>query len=112
MSVALAAECGATLVKSVMTVREDFHQIEWDADLEDDLRHLVRLAVREDLGRQNDWTTVALVAPETQGRAAIVARQSGVAAGLRAAPFLIDETDAKIEWQPRLTDGQKISAGD
>lgn len=81
-------------------------------DLEDDLRHLVRLAVREDLGRQNDWTTVALVAPETQGRSAIIARRPGIAAGLRAAPILIDEMAAKIEWQPRVTDGQEIAAGD
>jgi nicotinate-nucleotide pyrophosphorylase (carboxylating) len=90
----------------------DFQQLSWNSDLEDDLRHLVRLAVREDLGRQNDWTTVALVAPLAQGRAAIVARVPGIAAGLRAAPILINEMDAKIEWQPRLTDGQTISAGD
>jgi nicotinate-nucleotide pyrophosphorylase (carboxylating) len=90
----------------------DFTQLTWNADLEDDLRHLVRLAVREDLGRQNDWTTVALVAPETQGRAAIVTRQPGVAAGLRAAPILIDEMDAKINWQPRVADGDAIAAGD
>ena len=55
----------------------DFHQLDWDAAIEDDLRQLVRLAVREDLGRQNDWTTVALVGPDTQGRAAIVARAVG-----------------------------------
>jgi nicotinate-nucleotide pyrophosphorylase (carboxylating) len=90
----------------------DFTQQTWTPELEDDLRHIVRLAVREDLGRQNDWTTVALVAPETQGRAAIVARQPGVAAGLRAAPILLDEMDAKIDWQPSATDGDEISAGD
>jgi nicotinate-nucleotide pyrophosphorylase (carboxylating) len=89
----------------------DFQQLTWSPEIEDDLRHLVRLAVREDLGRQNDWTTVALVAPETQGRAAIVARQPGVVAGLRAAPILIDEMDAKIQWQPRVADGDELAAG-
>jgi nicotinate-nucleotide pyrophosphorylase (carboxylating) len=89
----------------------DFTQLTWSPDIEDDLRHLVRLAVREDLGRQNDWTTVALVAPETQGRAALVARGPGVAAGLRAAPILIDEMDAKIQWQSRATDGDELAAG-
>jgi nicotinate-nucleotide pyrophosphorylase (carboxylating) len=89
----------------------DFTQLTWSADLEDDLRQLVRLAVREDLGRQNDWTTVALVAHETQGRAAIVARRPGVVAGLRAAPILIDEMNAKIDWQPRTADGDEIAAG-
>ena len=89
----------------------DFHQLTWSPDLEDDLRHLVRLAVREDLGRQNDWTTVALVAPETQGRAAIIARQAGVVAGLRAAPIFFDEMDADIDWRPRAVDGEEIEAG-
>ncbi len=89
----------------------DFTQLTWNPDIEDDLRHLVRLAVREDLDRQNDWTTLALVAPETQGRAAIVARESGVMAGLRAAPILIDEMQAAIEWHPRAADGAEILAG-
>ena len=90
----------------------DFHQLDWDSAIEDDLRQLVRLAVREDLGRQNDWTTVALVAPEAQGRAAIVARQPGVVAGMRAAPILIDEMQAAIEWHPRAADGDQIEAGE
>jgi nicotinate-nucleotide pyrophosphorylase (carboxylating) len=90
----------------------DFHQLDWDAVIEDDLRQIVRLAVREDLDRQNDWTTVALVAPETQGRAAVVARQHGVVAGLRAAPILLDEMQAAIEWQPRAADGDEVHPGD
>jgi nicotinate-nucleotide pyrophosphorylase (carboxylating) len=90
---------------------KDFSQLDWDATLEDDLRQLVRLAVREDLGRQNDWTTIALVAPETQGRAAIVARKPGVVAGLRAAPVLLDEMQATIDWHPRAADGDEVEAG-
>jgi nicotinate-nucleotide pyrophosphorylase (carboxylating) len=90
----------------------DFTQLTWSPEIEDDLRHLVRLAVREDLARQNDWTTVALVAPETQGRAAIVARQSGVVAGLRAIPIVIGEIDADIDWRPRTADGAAVATGD
>ena len=90
---------------------KEFQQLSWNADLEDDLRQLVRLAVREDLGRQSDWTTVSLVAPEMQGRAAIVARQPGVVAGIRAAPILIDEMNAKVSWEPRAADGDAVKAG-
>lgn len=89
----------------------DFHQLDWDATVEDDLRHLVRLAVREDLGRQNDWTTLALVGPETQGAAAVVVREPGVLAGLRAVPILIDEMHAAIDWQPHAADGDDCAAG-
>ncbi len=90
---------------------KDFHQLDWSAEIKDDLRQLVRLAVREDLGRQSDWTTVALVGPERQGRAAVVAREAGVMAGLRAAPVLIDEMQADIKWQPRAADGDEVAAG-
>ena len=40
---------------------KEFPQIEWDEQLADDCRQLVRLAVREDLDRLYDWTTLALV---------------------------------------------------
>jgi nicotinate-nucleotide pyrophosphorylase (carboxylating) len=90
---------------------KEFHQLEWDATLEADLRQLVRLAVREDLDRQNDWTTVALVDPDRQGRAAVVARQAGVLAGLRALPIVIDEMQAAIDWRPRSVDGDEVAAG-
>ncbi|HEX3602287.1 MAG TPA: nicotinate-nucleotide diphosphorylase (carboxylating), partial [Lacipirellulaceae bacterium] len=89
----------------------DFNQFTWDATLEDDLRHLVRLAVREDLQRQHDWTTVALVGPDAQGRAAMAAREPGVVAGLRALPVLLDEMQATIELDLRVNDGADVEAG-
>jgi nicotinate-nucleotide pyrophosphorylase (carboxylating) len=89
----------------------DFRQIEWDAVVEDDLRQLVRLAVREDLGRQNDWTTVALVEPDRKGRAHVVSRAAGIVAGLRGVPILLDEMQAAIQWQPQATDGDAVAAG-
>ena len=90
---------------------KDFHQLDWNAAIEDDLRQIVRLAVREDLDRHNDWTTVALVDSDTKGRAAIVARQAGVIAGLRAVPVVIDEMHAAIEVEPRASDGDQVAAG-
>jgi nicotinate-nucleotide pyrophosphorylase (carboxylating) len=94
-----------------LRLSKDFQQIDWDATLEDDLRQLVRLAVREDLARQHDWTTVALVGPDSQGRAAVAARQAGVVAGLRAVPVLLDEMQAEVEFQSLVADGQEIAAG-
>ncbi len=87
---------------------KDFKQVEWDAALEDDLRQLVRLAVREDLGRQYDWTTVALVASGERGRASIVAREAGVVAGLRALPVIIDEMQASIECELKAGEGEEV----
>src|SRR6185436_19485867 len=95
-----------------MTASKDFHQLAWDATLEDDLRQLVRLAVREDLGRQNDWTTIALVGPDAQGRAAIVARRAGVVAGMRTLPTVVDEMQAAIHIHLRVADADRIAPGD
>jgi nicotinate-nucleotide pyrophosphorylase (carboxylating) len=92
-------------------VPKDFQQIDWNADLEDDLRQIVRLAVREDLDRGHDWTTVAIVGPEKQGNAAIVTRAPGVLAGLVAAPILIDEMHSAIQWRSQAADGDEVDAG-
>ena len=87
----------------------EFDQLTWDGMLADDCRQLVRLAVREDLERGLDWTTVALVASGRRGRAAIVAREAGVVCGLRAAETVIDEMDAYIELIPQLADGDAVA---
>lgn len=89
---------------------KDFQQLDWNAAIEDDLRQIVRLSVREDLDRQQDWTTVSLVAPDAQGRAVIVARQPGIIAGLTAAPVIIDEMDAAIDFRARANDGERVTA--
>ncbi len=89
---------------------KEFQQIQWDERLEDDCRQIIRLAVREDLDRQYDWTTVALAGPELQGQVAVVARQPGVIAGLQAVPVILDEMEIIADWEPLLTDGQIVRA--
>jgi nicotinate-nucleotide pyrophosphorylase (carboxylating) len=95
----------------VARLAKEFQQLEWTTSIEDDLRQIVRLAVREDLDRYHDWTTVALVDAETRGRAAIVARQAGTLAGLAALPVVIDEMHAAIEVRPRASDGDQVPVG-
>jgi nicotinate-nucleotide pyrophosphorylase (carboxylating) len=92
-------------------VSREFRQSEWDANVEDDCRQLVRLAVREDLDRAYDWTTIALMHADARGRATLVARQAGTVAGLRAAPVVCDEMNLDAAWQPLVEDGQTIAAG-
>jgi len=89
----------------------DFAQLEWNAAIEDDLRQIVRLAVREDLDRFHDWTTLALVGPDQQGKAAVVVRKPGVVAGLRALPIVIDEMHAAIDVELSAADGDEVADG-
>lgn len=92
-------------------VSKEFHQIQWDDQVEDDCRQIVRLAVREDLDRHFDWTTVALAAPDLQGQVAVVSRQPGIVAGLRAVEVVLDEMEIEAHWQPAAEDGQPVEPG-
>jgi nicotinate-nucleotide pyrophosphorylase (carboxylating) len=90
---------------------KEFRQLEWDADVAEDCRQLVRLAVREDLDRYFDWTTVALVPEGTEGQAAVVAREPLVVAGLPAGQLALAEMDPRAEWTPQVADGDNVDAG-
>lgn len=90
----------------------DFRQIEWGAAVEQDCRDLVRLAVREDLDRGHDWTTVALVPEGATGKAAIVPRQPGVIAGLAAARVALAEMDPQLAFGQLAQDGDRAAPGE
>lgn len=92
----------------MIEVPSEFHQVDWDPSLEDDCRQLVRLAVREDLDRRMDVTTMALIEPQSQGRAALVARQRGVVCGVRAVQLTLDEMEITAQWSPVVHDGQAV----
>lgn len=92
------------------TVTRDFRQIEWDQLVEEDCRAVVRLAVREDLEREQDWTTVALVPADRQGSAHIVTREPGVVAGMPAVATVLDEMQAQIEVKLAVADGDMVVA--
>lgn len=92
-------------------VAKEFQQLEWDKSVEEDCRQIVRLAVREDLDRLFDWTTLALVPSGVAAEAAIVARQDGVVAGLRAVELALSEMDAALQIAPATQDGDRVNAG-
>ncbi len=90
----------------------DYNPVLWDDQLEDDARQLVRLAIREDLSRWHDWTTITLVPPHAVGAAEIIAREPGVVCGLKMAALVIAETGAKIELTTQAADGDAIAKRD
>lgn len=91
--------------------KRDYAAVQVDQWLEDDCRQLVRLAVREDLDRGADWTTLCLIDTELTGECAIVARAAGVCAGLVTLPWLVDEMEADLAIDPHLADGQPLESG-
>ena len=89
----------------------DFAQIVWDAALEAECRRIVQSAFDEDLQQIGDLTTDALVRPDAIGRAAVVARQQGIVAGLPAGQIAVAQFDSRIEWQAAVVDGSAVKPG-
>lgn len=76
------------------------------------LEPLVRATLLEDLGRAGDITSQAVVPAEAQSRLQLVARQSGVLAGLELARLAFELIDPSIVWEARLQDGARLAPGD
>src|SRR5436190_22107136 len=89
----------------------NFTQHAWSPQIAEDLRRLVRLAVFEDLDRGQDWTSVSLVPEEATAAANIVARKSGIIAGLAAISVIFDEMEIPGENHPLVQDGDAVAAG-
>ena len=83
-------------IYEIIARMEDFTQQSWNARIRDDASALIRLAVREDLDRHYDWTTIALVPSEAQAAALIVTRQAGIIAGLQVAKLVVEELNLQV----------------
>jgi len=90
----------------------DFTTQRCDEFLLDDLEQLVRLAIREDLARGLDLTTVAVVPEGLAASARIVARAAGRAAGIDLIEHIVKTIGAAMTVEPHVSDGQAFAAGD
>jgi nicotinate-nucleotide pyrophosphorylase (carboxylating) len=89
----------------------DFLQRDWDLELEDDLRQLIRLGIREDLRHEHDWTTLAVIPADATGKASVVARDTGIIAGLKTIDVILDETNVAGSCSIQCADGQTVTSG-
>ena len=72
----------------------------------------VRAALREDLGRAGDITSAATIPADATARAALVARQPGVLAGLALAACAFRESDTALHFEALKHDGAALAVGD
>ena len=75
------------------------------------LAALLELAIREDLGQAGDVTSLATIPEDATGRAAFVARQPGVLAGVPIIARAIERFDPALRFKPLLTDGAPLARG-
>jgi len=71
----------------------------------------IAAALEEDLGAAGDITTDAIVPPDAQGEAAIVARKTGVVAGLDLAEAAFKALDPNTRFVRIIEDGGKVAEG-
>jgi nicotinate-nucleotide pyrophosphorylase (carboxylating) len=65
----------------------------------------------EDVGREGDLTTDAIVAPDRTATAQIVARRSGIVAGLPFAFLAFSMLDERATTSARVAEGERLEAG-
>ena len=72
----------------------------------------VRVALKEDLGRAGDITSMATIAPDARAQGVIGARKPGVLAGLAIAECAFRELDPATSFTAERHDGDRLAAGD
>ncbi len=72
---------------------------------------LIKMALEEDLG-SGDVTTLSTVPPGTVSRALIKAKQDCVASGMQVLGLVFRTLDPSLKIEARVTDGDRLHAGD
>jgi nicotinate-nucleotide pyrophosphorylase (carboxylating) len=80
-------------------------------DLSNDILDSIRRAIAEDVG-SGDVTTNSTVPAEAKAKVQIVAKQTGVVAGLDVAQMVFRQFDDEILFEPRVKDGEQVSQGE
>jgi nicotinate-nucleotide pyrophosphorylase (carboxylating) len=89
----------------------DFAQVAWDRAAEEDCRELVRLAIREELEHEQDWTTLGLTPGDRVGAACITPREAGIVAGMPAVQVALEVLEAQVECTPLVAEGSPCQPG-
>jgi nicotinate-nucleotide pyrophosphorylase (carboxylating) len=76
-----------------------------------EIEEAVTRALKEDLGRAGDITSIATVPEDARGRAVAVARKAGVVSGLPLFAETFRRLSPQIAIEPHARDGQPIKAG-
>jgi nicotinate-nucleotide pyrophosphorylase (carboxylating) len=75
------------------------------------IEEIVELALKEDIG-DGDHTSLATVPEIAKGKAALIAKDDGILAGIEVAKEVFRQVDRQIEMDILIIDGKPISNGD
>ncbi len=68
-------------------------------------------ALEEDIGRK-DITTRAIIGDKTTGKAEIIAKETGIIAGVELADMIFQRLNQAIEFKTKVSDGIEVKQGD
>jgi nicotinate-nucleotide pyrophosphorylase (carboxylating) len=90
--------------------------VEFSRDAEGECRHLIELALNEDLGStehslQRDITSCSVVPEHVTGRADFVARNRGVLCGIVVCQRILELVERDLAIDVHLTDGSPVESG-
>ena len=77
----------------------------------EELKSVIDYALNEDIG-SGDITTNSLIPVDLQSRATMIAKSSGIIAGLTVAEYIFRTLSPDIHWKTFIQDGEWINAGD
>ncbi|MDR3232499.1 MAG: carboxylating nicotinate-nucleotide diphosphorylase [Planctomycetaceae bacterium] len=89
----------------------EFYQHFWGQLIEEDLRRLIESALLEDTEHSGDITSLALVASNIGGSAAVVARQKGILAGMQVIAIVLQTVDTKLSLTPFVNNSHAVIPG-
>jgi nicotinate-nucleotide pyrophosphorylase (carboxylating) len=98
-------------VSQVPEVCPEFRQSAWNPWLAGHVEGLARQWLAEDLGHECDWTSLCVIEPGAVAELDVVARRSGVVAGLDAAAVVARVVDEDLRWHGLVADGGIVEAG-
>jgi len=77
----------------------------------ENIKSVIEYALNEDIGK-GDITTNSLIPIDLQTKATMVAKSTGVIAGLAVAEYVFRTFSTDIIWKTFVNDGDKVSKGD
>ncbi len=73
---------------------------------------IIKEALAEDLGTGGDHTSKSTIPEQTQGKAHLLIKESGIISGIEVAQLVFQLLDPEMRFTPFLADGAKIKVGD
>lgn len=81
------------------------------AQFQTELQLIIANAIREDVG-PGDYSSLACIPSEAQGKAKLLVKANGIIAGIEFAQMIFQYVDPEMLFEPLLKDGDMVKYGD